>query len=1009
MTTKKYNKALLFGTTSALLLTCGAGAYAEGTATMETVIVTGSRIPMSAKDFSSPVLSVTNEDMSKVGTTNLADFLTSVPALLGSVTQTQTSGYGIPANTAGYSEVGLNMMNLRNLGEDRTLTLVNGHRQVGSSIGSSAVDVNTIPTSLLERVDVVTGGRSAVYGADAVSGVVNFVMKQDLEGIRANVQTGVSQFGGGNTLKASVAYGTNFDGDKGNVSIAVDYSTQARLRSSSRSFSSPGGYKTFVKNPDKNAKYTQMLTNDAQYIYSGVHGSIWSDPYNLNYPDFQGTGAAYNLGTPVGNAMSVGGDGMPVALDLTGDLLPKTQNTIVYAAGHYDFNRYLKISADFKYAHSYSDSFGTAPFDDYVVIQADNAFLPKNVADAISAGDAGYGLLSEDYLSLRRRSRVDRDNYAAHLGAQGELPEISGVANNLTYDLAFTWGKATSDTVDVGNRIEDRFFAALDSVRDSSGKAVCRSSLNASAVPAMLDDLGIHGFSDTTPLDPSNFGATFTPGANSGCVAFNPFDPDASNQKAAIGWITGDTHSRGTMVQRDFTGSVAGQIPVADRVFAGPLGFAVGGEYRDERVSAHDDELGQNGQTFDRAASPMRGSYSVGEIFGEGELPLIKNMPLIENLSVSGAVRYSRYSTKIKSTTWNYGGTWSMTDWLTLKATNAFAVRAPNLGEMFAPTHTGFASVGDPCDASRVHNGTGYRLANCRALMSDLGVAYDPTTASLDTGNTIEVASGGNSKLKPETARTFTAGFEFTPTQWVPNLHASMSWYRIQIANAISEMSASSIANECVDLPTINNQYCGMITRASSGTHPGSISHATSTSVNVATYETSGVDYSLYYLLDSNEMFGKDIGNFTFHMDGNFLNSQRYVSLPGADVRIDTATTYSPKHAIHGGIDWTLGGFTASYTVDWYSTTYRLSRTTRMNNPKYMDPKYWEYPAQFMNDIQLSYTTKNNYEVYFGVNNMFNQKPGIGSQDYPVGPLGRNFYMGLRMATDGGLPELPRF
>ena len=216
---------------------------------VETVVVTGSRIHRPEADQPNPVVSVSAADIENSGTTNLTDYLKRIPALTGSLTDFSTSGYNTPSSTDGSSLGGLNLLSLRNLGYARTLVLVDGKRTVGQATGSTAVDINSIPMSLLDRVEVVTGGSSAVYGADGVSGVVNFVMKHNFEGVRARAQVGTSQDGGGSKYTGSIAAGHNFDDDKGNVSFAYEWSHQDSLYYTQRSFTKVGGYTDFVSNP----------------------------------------------------------------------------------------------------------------------------------------------------------------------------------------------------------------------------------------------------------------------------------------------------------------------------------------------------------------------------------------------------------------------------------------------------------------------------------------------------------------------------------------------------------------------------------------------------------------------------------------------------------------------------------------------------------------------------------------------------------------------------------------
>jgi iron complex outermembrane recepter protein len=990
------------------LIVLGSGAMAQQSDNAEVVLVTGSRIARPEIEMPTPVTSVSGLDITNLGTTNLTNYLHQLPALVGSISQTDTSGYGTPQSDDGYSLAGLNLLDLRNLGYVRTLVLVDGHRQVSSSMGSAAVDVNTIPISLIDRVDITTGGASAIYGADGVSGVVNFVMNHNLKGLRANVQGGITQFGGANTLSGSVSYGLSTDDDKGNIAVAFEYASQGGLSYTKREYSRVGGFINFVEDPN-GGPYTLVPSKEATFIWSGVNGAITSDP-GFSYPDYTGLGQPYVLGGTVDGVNAVGGSGQPAANVLQGDLEPQTERYIAYLTGKYDFNERAKLTVDFKYAHAYTFSAGTPPYDDYTPIEADNAFLPSNVADAIVAGPNGfgYGLLSEDYLSLRRKEATYRDTYQVNARLTGDITPGGNFVKDLTYDLSLGWGRTDVDDVDVGNRIEDRFYAAFDSVKNSSGQAVCRSSIDPTAVPRGLADFGYDTFGDVSKLKISQFPATFTPGPNSGCVAFNPFDPDPSHQQAAIAWITHDTHTIGHINQTVISGSLSGNLPFTEAVFAGPLRLVAGGEYRWEKSQAYGDSYGYNGHTFDPTPLDSIGSYDVGEAFTEAELPLIKNVTAIKDLSINGALRYSTYSTAGSTTTWSYGGVWAPMDSFRFRITDAYAVRAPNVGELYAPGQTGFDNVGDPCDIPNINGGTSYRAANCQKIMSALGVPYDPGVTNLNTGSTTELLTSGNTDLRPEGARTFTAGIVIQPT-FLNSLAITVDWYRVTINNAIRALDGQDIAEECVDLSTIDNKYCGMITRATSGGHPGSISLISIKQINVATYETSGFDYTISYRADTQDWFDSNYGMLNVHITGNILNSLLTTAKPGEVPKRGVGQVSQPKYQMSFSLDWAYAQFDVNYNIDWFSSTYRLSYDRRTNDPTYMDPQYWKYPERFVNNVQIGYSPDDTYRFYFGVNNLFNQKPGFASATYPVDPIGRSFYFGIKLKTDGGLPGLPQF
>ncbi len=614
---------------AAVLMTSQGIAYAADEAP-ELVTVTGTRIPRPELDMPNPTTTIGAPDIAHSGTINLGDYLKRIPALVGSLGDYQTNGYGTPASNDGASLGGLDLLDLRNLGYVRTLVLIDGHRTVGQSTGSSAVDINTIPITLIDHVDVSTGGASAVYGADGVSGVVNFVLKHNLEGVVTRFQAGTSEDGGGSKYLAAGSAGYNFDDGKGNITVTLEGSYQDHLFFTQRKFTRTGGIQFFVANPANLSGADPTLpanipTNDAAFEFSAPTGAITSDPFNLGDPDLLGNGQPYILGTDIGNASRIGSSGMPYAEDLQGDFQPTARRQIAQLNASYDFSPYFNFTGEFKYAHVDTKSTSTAPFDDFTVILPDNAFLPANVAAAINAGAAGFGLLSEDYLSIRNKEEVKRDTYRLVLDLKGEIPNPSFL-DNFNYDISYVYGQTDVDDININNRVTDRFFAALDSVIDpATGQPTCRSNLFPGATPPDLSVFGIPAFSDTSTVFDStvDYPQSFTPGPNSGCVPFNPFGPKAASQ-AAIAFATANSHTLGVLMQHVLSGYVSADFPqFKDIGFAGPLSLVAGGEYRKETSNSTPDALTQSNNAWISGLSPVGGSFDVYEFFGELSLPIL--------------------------------------------------------------------------------------------------------------------------------------------------------------------------------------------------------------------------------------------------------------------------------------------------------------------------------------------------------------------------------------------------
>ncbi len=1002
-------RAGLLGSAALLMFGGLANAADDTMAAPEEVVVTGTRIPRPEYDLPSPTMTLDSASIQHSGTINLTDYLKRVPALVGSLGDYQTNGYATPSATDASSLGGLNLLDLRNLGYVRTLVLIDGKRSVGESTGSAAIDVATIPITLIDRVEVATGGASAIYGADGVSGVVNFILKHNLEGIHAQVQAGTSEDGGGSKSRFDISVGHNFDDDKGNITFTVEGTLQDHLFFTQRKFTNTGTVQFFVANPanldgSNLALPANIPTTDAQYLYSAPTGAVWSDFFNQSSPDFLGNGQPYIPGIDIGNASRIGSSGMPYAEDLQADFQPTTRRAIAELDGTYEFNRFFNLTGSFKYAHVETRSLSSAPFDDIAILNTDNAFLPANIVTAINAGGTGVGILSEDYLAIRNQEEVKRDTYRGTLELNGDLPDVPFL-ENFKYNASYVYGQTDVDDINLNNRVTDRFFAALDSVIDpGTGLPTCRSNLDPLAVPP---DIGGQ-FSDTTPFDPANWPLTFTPGANSGCVAYNPFGPNAAS-KAAIAFVTADTHNRGTLTQNVATAYVSGDFPAFQNWgFAGPLSAVAGAEYRKETSSTNPDFLSRSDDVWIGGTQPVRGSFDVYEFFAELSLDVMKDSSWGKSLSLDGAVRQSQYSTAGSSTSWKYGGVYAPIEGLKFRATDAVAVRAPNIGELFAPTQSLFSFVNDPCDYTQVNEGTSFRPANCAALYNAMfgPGAYDPHSTQLNTGFSVSTLVTGNDLLKPETAHTFTAGIVLQPT-FLEGLVVTADWYDVKITNAILALSGQTIAQECVDLSTIANPFCAQITRDPGATPPGAIAQISTQLQNVASIGTGGVDFTFDYTADTNDWFGHDYGTVNFHLIGNWLDHLTFQAIANEAPTQGAGTlgggfdgSPAPRWQTNLDTVWHFENWTIDYNIDWYSHVLRSTIQAYIDQPNIYDKKYLYIPDRFVQGIQVGYDVDNAWNVYAGVDNLFYQKPAIGQSAYPVDPIGRFFYLGVKSNLD---------
>lgn len=960
-------------------------AHAQDDVDVTEVIVTGSRIKQNEFDAPTPTVAVSAVAIERSGTTNLTDFLRTMPALVASEDDLSNTG------TEGYiGSTGLNLLNLRNLGEERTLVLVDGRRHVAQLPETAAVDINTIPMDLIERIDIVTGGVSAVYGADAVSGVVNFVMKKKFEGLVGRVQYGGADAGGPHDAIAALTGGLNFADGKGNVSGSIQHTDRGRLQARDRSYLRGANFTTMKRNPadsgDDPRIPDEVPLNDIRFFDSAREGAIDVDFDGV--PDTLPNGGVYQVPRFVSPFYSQGGSGTPLA-DYIGDLLPDAQTTVASVFGNFSVSAAVNFFGEAKVVRGKATAYAQPTFDFYLFQNADNPFLPAAVAAQVIPGAAadGFGdpaapdgvLVSRDNFDLGvRGEEVTRDTMRFVAGVNGD------VWDRYNYEVSYTYGQSDIDSLALNNRYNDRFLAAIDVVTDPvSGQATCRSNLDPSALP--YQPWQSHDFSG--PL-------SFTPGANSGCRPLNIFGEGVADP-AALDWVMLNNKTTSRLTQNVFNAFLAGPVP-GIALPAGDIDAVVGVEWRREGSRSVPPMEDQLGQTFGNVILPTDGDFNVKEAFAEIRIPVLANLPFAEMLQVTGAVRVSDYSTVGSTTTWNTGLLWAPVRDVSFRGTVAESVRAPNIAELFSPQSQTFEFIDDPCDQTEIANGTSYREVNCAAILSSLGVV-DPDAFTDPNSSSIAGLATGNAGLSEETARSYTFGAVFRP-RFAEGLALSIDYYDINIKQAISTADAQDVADNCVDQPTVDNVFCDSLTREAGS---GAISAFVVQPENVASFRTRGIDFNINYLLDPARLgMSADIGKFTLSLIGSRLDRLTTIPTLGAEQIDDRTTAYAPKWQTVFDATWEYRGLTVNYGYNYFSKTTRYSLLTLAGNPDQASPANIYYNAQETHDLSASYDFIGGYRVYAGANNLTNERPDF-STIYPVSPVGRFYFAGMTVSFGG--------
>jgi len=937
------------------------------------IVVTGSRIARSEFAAPNPIISFNAAAIDQSGNVNVTDFLLRVPALAGSLDRTQTAGFN-SLNRSSFGNAGLNELNLRGLGTNRTLVLIDGRRHVAGEFNTAAVDIGSVPTDLIERVDVLTAGASAVYGADGVSGVVNFILKRDLDGVRARAQLGISGAGDAASRFAAVAIGHNFAQGRGNVTLAYEFSGDEALRNNDRSYltqrfrryivtnnANPGG-----TNP---ALPANILVGDLRYANESINGAVSVD--GSGNAQFDGNGAVYDPGTPIGY-YTVGGSSTPVA-GAIGDLTPTTRRHAVNLLAHYDFSDAFKLSVEAKFVESNASTFDLNTGEFPAQIAADNPFIPASIRPFVTPD----GLtINRDNLDFPRHGEDDRRRTV-----RGVLDLRGRISANATYDAYVEYGRTETRIIKLGDRRNDRMLAALDVVADPrTGRPVCRSTIDPGAATAL--------------------GAvTFTPGANSRCAPLNLFG-FGSPSRAALDFVVFDNASNTTLTQTVANAALNGNFGALFKLPGGPVGFSIGGEYRRETSAFAPNAALTAGQfyQFDEPTPVLasRGAFSVTEAFAELNAPILADMPFAQTLSVGAAARYSHYSTIGNTTAWQFNAVYAPVRDITFRGSYSRSVRAPNIGELFAPPTAQQYFFNDPCDPTNLANGTSFRAANCTAILRAAGAnpaTFSPLT-NANSASTVFGTSSGNTGLAPETAKTLTAGVVLRP-RWIRGLTVAVDWYDITLKGAINIPGAQQIAELCVDQPSSANVFCSAIDRAR-GT--GFINGFRVIPQNVAQFRVAGADLNVDYVIRTDRA-----GTFDLRLVGGYLDRAEQIGTPGAPVEDDVdqaGPIRRPRLTATLSPTWVLGDFTLAYNLRWQDRLRRFSKATTDGTPNYAPANLLRYSAVWEHDVQLEYRLPRGLALYAGVNNLADQRPDEDATNLPVSPIGRFVYVGARFKFD---------
>lgn len=982
----------------------------------ETIVVTGSRIARPTLDSPVPVTTVSAADLTRSGQVNVGDVLQRLPALSASVTQAGSLGGGVSIGTTG-----LNLLNLRNLGISRTLVLVDGQRHVTAVEGEFQVDVNTIPAALIDRVDVVTGGSSAVYGSDAMAGVVNFVLKRNYDGAEINAQGGMSSRGDRGQYRIAGTFGRNFADGRANIAVDLEYEhgNPILLTERERQTGAFGGRHQFqqVNTAASGLPQRTYLTGIRSFGYSDQGTFIpygGSNTRSCNavvagclpngYPRvflFQPNGdlaeARYGRDfRPVGSGNNQGGDGS--TLQNTGVLVPGYQRYIANILGHFDVSDAFQPYFSAKYARVDASQTSSPTFSqggpqgvglEYsglgnytnVPIALDNAYLTPQARGLITgllpAGSTFFNV-NRNNVDLGSRGEDDRRETFRIVGG------VRGTFNDTwKYDVAVNYGHLKTRYLFTNNRIESHFFNAVDAVRNASGQIVCRVNQVTVTDPACrpLSLLGLNG------------------GVQS-----------AADRAAALAYVNTTSRRDGRATEFDVNANLSGDTSKFFSLPGGPVRFAVGGEYRRETAFYAYDALVESGDTFLNAIQPFDPpAFQVKEAYAEVELPVLRGARFFDELTLSGAGRVADYK-GATGTVWAYNGAvvYAPVRDIRFRANYSHSVRAPTLGDLYSPASQNYSGVDDPCDPNFVNSGTSNRPRNCAAAGVPAGYQAPQTRAG-----SLEILSGGNANLREETSRSWTYGVIVQP-RFVPGLSVTIDYFDVKIRNVISSVDAQTILNGCYDAADVNNAFCALIQpRNPDGTFQ--LPALLQSSLNFAAERATGIDLDIAY---TRRVTADD--RLAFRFTGTWNRSRNYfqnIQDPGVPDRIN-GELGNPIYQFNTSLDWTHRGITVGYTMryvgrqsvaDWEQQHRVSGLPDTPFDPNYVDRVY--YPHAFYHDIRVTADVGDHMRVFAGVDNLTDKLPPFGllgngttglntgstSTDTLYDNIGRYLYAGLRV------------
>jgi outer membrane receptor protein involved in Fe transport len=991
-------------------------------AVSEKVIVTGSRIPRTGFNTSTPLSIVTGNDVRKSGFSLVADAIQAVPSI--GLNQTlQSSPPSIIAIGA--------TADIRGLGGNRTLILVNGRRHVpGSTTGSSTVDLNMISPSMVKRVEVITGGTSAIYGSDAVAGVVNIILRDDLEGAEFDVQSGISEYGDANEVTASMVLGGKFADGKGYMIGGIEYGHVDGLIQKDREELYPGISRYPATVPQQIiTRQKSQLNGQGVFRFSGapLGGALSSTSGNVNSFLLTANHAFSAITDP--NCRSTAQQAPPGTNGVlcqnphmvnTNDYV-NLQGEVEYwnarAYGTYDLDSNIQAFAEFSFNHQYTTSLAAQPgfsqdgggqyftrirFDNFYLNDPLNATALAAKAAFTAAGVTGLGvggggcqnnLTTPDATNAnntcsspmnwfsdvlgQRNNEQYRDTMRTVIGLKGDFNAFGA---DVAWDTYYQYGRLAGQTRSNGLANLGRIKAAFDVIDGPApGRdPVCRDNPN-------FDEFG----------------------TNPACV---PWDFINGPSQAAINYVkaTGsfisniEQHVAGLNFQTDLF-----------ETWAGPVAVAFGGEYRRDEANFDPDDLVSAGLISINQIPQTKGTTSVIEAYVEAVVPILSDVLFFKQLNLEGAARTADYNTAGVVNSYRYGFDWVVLDDLRFRGSQATSTRAPNVGELYGPQSENFTNaVTDPCSAANYAAASpsqqAARSVTCAFFIPGWTPAFVPSSSSL------RLRQGGNPNLNAETAESKQIGMVIKPS-FIDGFQFSVDYWEVELTGAVASVSAADTLRLCYDtVPPAPgaNPICNSTVRDLTGVitgTPGSIHFILQSLQNISTFFTKGIDLAMVHNFDlANYVGGEEgsLGQVSLRAAATYVDKFTIDALPGA-VPSEFAgwNPGSPQWQGTSSVAWTFHDLTLSWNTLYIGSTLLGAKPAYIPGSRTLD----EVGLYTKHDVRFLYDWTDNIQLRGGVLNALDKYPtnipeiyqgtGAGTTG-AFDNRGRFFYLGVTYAVN---------